>query len=212
MSESLRNFIGDSSKAKYSVIGPISTKAKLTLTPSPEKLSPSYSHPAQIVDIEMPDLTLSVSKQQYNDMAKFGERIGRVYENLLKNKKALMEGSVEEEEETVPVQVVTKTTKKTEQQVPPAQQPGGGWFSGWSSWLTGAAPVEEQLDDATIEEEKTKLYEAIDYHGEEKQSEYPDTYEKFVANFRLGKVELNLVESPEKEKILGVVFNNFVTA
>lgn len=80
---------------------------------------------------------------------------------------------------------------------------GGGWFSGWFS---GSNPDPDQSEDdgitnrlrtALTDEERDKLYAAIDYNGENSPSELPVHYESVHMSFSLDSLVFLLLDDSD---------------
>ncbi len=86
----------------------------------------------------------------------------------------------------------------------------GGWFSGWGTWFSGSSAPQasndltmneilEKVEEALTTDEKSKLYNAIDYTENALPLDYPETYEEYYLSFKLLRLTTAITEFKARE-------------
>lgn len=107
---------------------------------------------------------------------------------------------------------IEKEGKRKDAEKQKAAETGGGWFSGWGTWLSGN-PAPQTSNDLTMNEilgkveealttdEKSKLYNAIDYTENALPLDYPQTYEEYYLSFKLLRLTTAITEFKTREPV-----------
>jgi len=85
---------------------------------------------------------------------------------------------------------------RVDRQVKKEPEKKGGWFSGWFGGgsattepsTSATAEIAKKFEEALTQEEKAKLYDAIDYTEGAAPVDYPQTYLAYVLQFHLHKL------------------------